>query len=158
MTPMAVLAVHAHAGGMRLWGKFQCWHGLHDWTNARKRGEPPTPEQLERGPEGFVEYMHTTCTRCPRVRPLSWQTKVDIGIATPADYVAEIASMRQQALSGWRWHILMLALNLSRALPNLIDVSPLALINMAAAGMCWHGMRRDGKQYQMLKKMHAGNK
>ena len=48
---------------------------FHNWTCAVTEGEKPTPEQLNNGVEGFLDYATMYCRRCGTVSKLSIQQK-----------------------------------------------------------------------------------
>ena len=38
--------------------------GGHDWTNAAQEGIKATPEQIQAGYDGFMDYANMYCKKC----------------------------------------------------------------------------------------------
>lgn len=51
----------------KLWQKFKCWIGDHNWTCAAEQGIKPTPEQVNGGIDGFYDYAKMYCKQCGKV-------------------------------------------------------------------------------------------
>lgn len=63
---------------LKLKKTLNCWLGAHQWTCAAEQHIKPTPEQLENGTSGFLDYAAVYCKNCGKMskRFLKWRKKL----------------------------------------------------------------------------------
>lgn len=57
----------------RLWRRFLCFTGDHEWTSKAEQGIKPTEQDIKDGVQGFYRYAAMYCKHCGKGSDLNFQ-------------------------------------------------------------------------------------